>query len=352
MGSRLLAQGDTGLVGSDSAEIKVSNLVGEQVQVPTEIRAGDTLRILVFWSTWSPACERVFDVLKERWPQWSKRGVRIQAINVEASSIGDVERERVRTWLAGAKLPFPVCLDSGLKAFKAFGLVAVPTTIVVGNRGKILMRLSGFPVRGSEHMLKGIEDRIRREGEAAGMPTKVSSLPHRKAIRLIHLARLLMRKEQWDMAEYSLQKAIREDPRIVDARVALVRFYLHRDQEKLAAAVLSEAKKTFPGDFRLMSEEAEWYYRDGKFAKAKQSVGLALQENPEHVPALVLLGKIEVALGQNNAALKAFELGMKKNPLSPAPVMEAALLHERLGQKEEAMALFETVYLLLDSGLK
>ena len=349
---QLLAQQDVGLVGSTAAELKVSNLAGDQSSVPPELQSGVTLRILVFWSTWSTVCEREFEVLKERWPLWSKRGVQILAINVESSSIGDTEREKVKSWVADAKLPFPVCIDSELKAFKAYGLVAVPTTIVVGNRGKILMRLSGFPVRASEQMLKEIEVRIRREGAVAGMPQKMSSLPHRKAVRLIQLARLLMRKGQWDMVEYTLQKAIREDPKIVEARVALIRFYRHRDQEKLAEAVLREAKQTFPGDFRLMSVEAEWHYRKKDYDEARRCVELALKENPDHVPALVLLGKIEVALGKNDAAMKAFMLAMRKNPLSSAPIMEAAGLQEKLGNKDKAMELYERVYHLMEAGLR
>ena len=154
------------------------------------------------------------------------------------------------------------------------------------------------------------------------------------------------------MAEYSLQKAIREDPKIVEARVALIRFYLHRDQEKLAQAVLQEAHQTFPGDFRLRSEEAEWHYLKKSYDTAKRSVGLALQENPDHVPALVLLGKIEVALGKSDSAMKAFELAMRKNPLTTAPIMQAAGLHEALGQKEKALELYERVYGLLAAGLR
>jgi tetratricopeptide (TPR) repeat protein len=348
----LLAQRNAGLVGSTAEELEVMDLGGDQISVPPEIQSGGTLRILFFWSTWSAACEREFEVLMEHWPLWSRRGVQVLAINVEASVIGQAEREKVQAYVKAAKLPFPVALDTSLKAFKAYGLVAVPTTIVVGNRGKILMRLSGFPVKASEQMLKGIEKRIRLEGEVAGMPMKVSSLPHRRAVRLIQLSRLLIRKEQWDMAEFSLQKAIREDPKIVEARVALMRLYRHRDQHKLAGVVLKEAKRDFPGDYRLMIEEAGWHYRQKDFDKAKKCTGLALQENPDHVPALVLLGKIEVALEQNDAAMKAFELAMRKNPLSSDPVMEAAKLQEALGEKVRAMVLFEQVYHLLESGLE
>jgi len=348
----LTAQSNAGLVGSTAAELEVSNLAGDQSQVPPETQSGGTVRILVFWSTWSAACEREFKVLKGRWPLWSKRGVQILAINVEGSVIGQEERAKVRAYVERTKLPFPVALDSDLKAFKAYGLVAVPTTIVIGNRGKILMRLSGFPVKASEQMLKGIEDRIHREGQVAGMPMKVSSLPHRRAVRLIQLSRLLIKKEQWDMAEFSLQKAIREDPKIVEARVELIQLYCRREQERLAQAVLKEAKRDFPGDFRLMLAEAQWLFRQKEFEKAKKSVDHALQENPEHVPALVLLGKIEVALEQTDAAMKAFELAMRKNPLSPSPVMEAARLQETLGKKDRAMKLYEKVYHLLESGLE
>ena len=120
----------------------------------------------------------------------------------------------------------------------------------------------------------------------------------------------------------------------------------------MAEAVLSEAKRTFPRDYRLMIEEAVWYYRHKDLEEAKKSIDLALQGNPDHVPALVLPGKIEVALKRTDAALKAFELAMAKNPLSPDAAMEAAKLQEALGKKTKALALFEKAYRLLEAGLE
>ena len=74
--------------------------------------------------------------------------------------IGDEELAGLRAHLAENPLPFPVAVDRGLLAFHAYGVKALPTTIVVESDGSIVHRLPGWPPEGSELLIAEVERRF------------------------------------------------------------------------------------------------------------------------------------------------------------------------------------------------
>ncbi|MFQ5504530.1 MAG: redoxin domain-containing protein [Planctomycetota bacterium] len=321
---------------------------GETVRLPPRLSGNKRLSVIVFWATWNRFCALELERLAKLWPKWSGSGVSIVAVNVEASRIGAGELATIESWLARRQLPFPVALDRGLLAFRAYGVVAVPTTVVVDADRRIVMRLAGFPIAGAERLIRLVEQRLIEE-KAAKQTSRAVSLTHRMAVRHLRLARLLRRKSETDLAEYTLKKAIEEDPSLLEARTELVHLYHALGKEDRASRILAEAAAEFPESSALLLERAEAEFRRGSHQVAEAMAQKAFRRNPALAPGLTLIGRIRLASKDLGAALRAFRQAAGLNPLDPEPLLQAGAVLEAQGQKEEALACYEQAYDLLNT---
>jgi tetratricopeptide (TPR) repeat protein len=259
-----------------------------------------------------------------------------------------VQLGAIRKWLEGRALPFPIAIDDGLVAFRAYGVVAVPTTIVIDPKGKIVMRLAGFPVGGAERLIKLVEHRLVEEGKASKRPPiEAVSLGHRRAVRYLRLARVLVGKGENEMAEYTLKKAIEQDAELIEARVELASLYEAMEKPKAVDAVLAQAARKFPGNSSLLLARARAMFRRGSHTTAAKLAQKALTQNPSLAPALTLLGRVHLARNDKDKALAAFAEAAKRNPLDPEPIVQAARVLELQGDKARALERYERAYELL-----
>jgi peroxiredoxin len=100
--------------------------------------------LLFFWTTWCPFCRKELKVLENMQGRLAKEGLELLLINVGESS------ERVNNFLKKYSLAFKVLLDQDGEAANSFGLLGVPTYILIDKKGYILFRGYSF----SEKILK------------------------------------------------------------------------------------------------------------------------------------------------------------------------------------------------------
>jgi tetratricopeptide (TPR) repeat protein len=77
-----------------------------------------------------------------------KSGLKIFGIYTpeEESGIPDSEISKVKELISGNKIKFPILIDKGLKYFREYGIIALPSTIMVGKTGKIDFIYPSFPL--------------------------------------------------------------------------------------------------------------------------------------------------------------------------------------------------------------
>jgi cytochrome c biogenesis protein CcmG, thiol:disulfide interchange protein DsbE len=93
---------------------------------------------LDFWASWCGPCRQSFPWMNELQSRFSERGLQIIAVNLDAQT-GDAQK-----FLAQTMASFVVAYDPKGLTPRLYGVRGMPTSILIGRDGKILMTHMGF----------------------------------------------------------------------------------------------------------------------------------------------------------------------------------------------------------------
>ena len=102
-------------------------------------------RVLLFWSTWSPRSAEILEDFRGYHKEYASRGLKVLAINCDHEGLTAKQRDIVSYYATGMNLPFPVVLDELLQTYAAYGVMALPSAVVIDGAGRIAYTLGGYP---------------------------------------------------------------------------------------------------------------------------------------------------------------------------------------------------------------
>ena len=100
-----------------------------------------------------------------------------------------------------------------------------------------------------------------------------------------------------------------------------------------ALTAFNEMVKIVPDFAEGWNKRATVYYLMGKYQASLRDIERTLALEPRHFGALSGLGLVFLAIGNDGAALKAFEAALKVNPHMPGPRTNAEELRQRQRSK-------------------
>jgi thiol-disulfide isomerase/thioredoxin len=112
------------LQGLDGA-VKLAKLQGKVVYVD-------------FWASWCGPCRQSFPWMNEMQAKYGPRGLQIVGINVDAKS------EDAKTFLAATPAKFTIAFDPKGATPRQYGIKGMPSSVLIGPDGKVLLEHSGF----------------------------------------------------------------------------------------------------------------------------------------------------------------------------------------------------------------
>ena len=122
-------------VGQPAPNFSLESLDGGQISLAS-LRGKVVL--VDFWATWCGPCHMQADILKPLYGEYRDRGVEFLAVDVEET------REEVQDFVSENPFPYPVLLDVAGEANGAFGIVALPTLVILDDQGRVLFRSTGL----------------------------------------------------------------------------------------------------------------------------------------------------------------------------------------------------------------
>ncbi len=93
--------------------------------------------IVNFWATWCPPCREEMPSMQRAWTVLEKEGILMLAINV-----GEDE-DTIFEFTASYPVEFPLLLDSDSGTTSTWPLRGLPTTFVIGPKGRLIFRAVG-----------------------------------------------------------------------------------------------------------------------------------------------------------------------------------------------------------------
>lgn len=122
---------------SRPADFALPSLDGEPVSLNQFL--GKKPVLLVFWATWCPECRAAIPSINALHAGPVGKKVQILGLDFRES------REKVSATVKARDIRYPVLLDEKGKVARAYGVVGIPTFVLIGRDGAIAYRSHALP---------------------------------------------------------------------------------------------------------------------------------------------------------------------------------------------------------------
>lgn len=275
---------------------------------------GEKLTVLVFWSTWSSKSEKILLRMQQLHEKYKGQGLSIVAINVNEQRISSGTLTEIRSISEKLHIGFPLLVDHGLVAFHDYGVIAVPTMVVLDKDRIIKNELSGYPLVGSEAMIDFVVATI--EGKKTPVvEAKATYQPNKNALRFYNMGKTTLRsKRMAETAELWFKKAIEADPAFVLPHLSLGDLYLRRGDTALAQAAYREALARAPANPIALCELGMMLINEGKGKEGAALFDAARKAEESYTPCYYYAGYARGKEGRLEDAQNLFNDAKKINP--------------------------------------
>ena len=297
-------------IGGAAPDFSVRDLEGKDVSLSQF--AGKKAVVILFWSTWSAKSSKAFKRMQDFYEKYKDKGIQVVGINADNEAISGQDVENIKKFIKETGITFPIFTDKALKTFRAYEIMALPSTVIV-TEGKISYELPGFPLIGTEDMFDYL---LGLAGETPKKKMEVRYKPQHDAIADTSLARKFVGKKKYEMAYPLFQKAIEKDPKYMLAYIELAKLYelegKDREAEETFKKALAENAESVP----VMSEFGYFLTKKGKTKEAVEILDKAAKMN-SYTPSHYYLAYALSKSGQAKDALSAFDAALALNPYEP-----------------------------------
>ena len=111
-----------------------------------------------FWATWCGPC-------RAEMPSMASLFDKLSTPDLGMVAISDEDSETVRRFLENRPYPFDVWLDSENILAERFDILAIPTTLIVDNQGRLVLRHTGIQQWDSPDMIERLRQLLSESME-------------------------------------------------------------------------------------------------------------------------------------------------------------------------------------------
>jgi peroxiredoxin len=209
-----------------------------------------------------------------------------------------------------------ILLDKDLKAFGDYGVIVLPSVVVIDKQGRIDLALSGVPLAFSdmvEDALLFSVGRMTQEAYESSRSASPGPSDHEetaaKASRLTGLAGQLMRRGFGELALERYQEVLGLDSNYLPARIGLARCLIQLNRLPEACEQLQKVLKADENhiEANLLMASVEIRRGGEEIASAKWRLNWLLTTHPTHPQANYLMGVICETQGEKDRALEHYK---------------------------------------------
>jgi len=329
------------LVGQKPLGFSLKDLKGKTIALSDY--SDKTVVVLLFWSTWSRKSKDALIRFNEYHQKYKDKGIQVIGINADNLHITDKELNEIKTLKEEFGISYPIVLDNELETFHSYGIIALPSTMVI-SENKITYALPGFPLVGTEEMFDYL---LVLAGEPPRKKVKTTYIPKNNAIATVNLAIKLARRENMSEKAYALfKKAIKKDPRYMLSYIELALLYEANGRIREAEAILREALTIEPENQVVLGEMGFLLAKNDRTKEALDFLNKVVQSEL-FPPALYYFAYALGKDGQLENSLASFEKAVENNPFESTIYMLRADIFESNNMLKEASADYQKALQLI-----
>lgn len=302
-------------VGSEAPEFTLKSPQGEVVSLDDLL--AEKLTLLIFWASWSAKSEIALKRVQALYEKYHGRGLSVVGINSEGGS-GDV-REVVTSTVERLKLGFPNVIDYRLNTFSDYGVIAVPTIVILDSMKTIRYELSGFPIAGVEEMASFVTVTLEGEKPSVTIAQKAGHQPGKRANMLFNMGNrtLLRSRSKTVVAERWFLKSIEADAEFAAPHLALGRLYLESAQIDKAKSHFREAIAIEPENAAALCELGMILIDYGDRTEGETLIVRGMNNDEAYTPCYYYLGYAYGKQPDIGQSIKMFEKAKEINRADP-----------------------------------
>jgi tetratricopeptide (TPR) repeat protein len=242
-----------------------------------------------------------------------KTGLEIFAIYtpVEEKSIPDTEMSAVKKLAVANNIKYPILIDTGFKFFREYGVIALPSTILINKAGKIQFVYPSFPLAA----LPVITEQIRTlSGVARDVQKKekiVTKGPDPHSYRLYRYAFQMYKNGMVEQAFSSLQKSLDHDPDNSSSHNLMGVIFWKRGNSQDAMDQFKRAIELDKNNNAAHLNYTVLLFEQGQYKEAEKIITSASYLRVDFtIRAHYLLGLVHRNTNKIDAAIKELELAV------------------------------------------
>jgi Tfp pilus assembly protein PilF/peroxiredoxin len=356
-------------VGMKAPLFKLRDLLGKEVGLADQMDAN--VAVVVFWATWSDHSPSVLERLVRLYGKHKREKLSVLAVNVEKQQITPSDLAEIKKMVARLGITFPVLIDDGLRIFREYGVVAVPSTVVIDREGVIRGDLAAYPLAGREELFELIEAMAERR-EIVKSEERSGYQPVPRAVRYYNLARAMAGRGMSDAVDENLKRSISTDANFVLPLLFLSKLYRERAETeeaieyqgsatitatfkaekerylKEAEHLVKKALELAPQSAPALAEAALILFSQGKGNLARERLLEAIKADPSYTPAHFFLAGILVREGRIKEGEEEFQRALRLNPLDHQGYYAMARAYEARGMETKAIEAYKKVLDILN----
>jgi len=147
-----------------ASALELEGLSGETVNLDSLLARGPV--VLNFWATWCKPCRLEMPHLESIYKELKTRGVQFAAVSLDNPRWKD----RVKAYIRKNGFTLPVYIDTKGKLARHFRVIAVPTTVVLGEDGNVVYQTRGYRPGAEIILKKKIDSYLKHVEGKTGTP--------------------------------------------------------------------------------------------------------------------------------------------------------------------------------------
>jgi peroxiredoxin/predicted negative regulator of RcsB-dependent stress response len=269
--------------------------------------------ILAFWRREQKNSQEALRDLEKIYQELKDKEIMVLAINGDRAKDQEIKEVGVSYGLS-----YLLAGDEERNVYKDFGIIVLPSTIIIGPEGKLEYFTPIHPnnffdrVRGGIRVLLGeiTPDQLEAELYPKKLPERTEA--RKKAIKHLNLGRVILKSGSQERAIAEIEKSIQADPQFLDPHILLVRLFLKDKDITKASKELDQARQLAPDSKEVKLLEGIIFALRGEDAKALELLEEIVKLNPKPpAEAYYYIGKVYQNQNKIEQAMESYRKALE-----------------------------------------